>query len=81
MSLQNEAGYFLTITKLIHFYNSGDFYELYDLQNDPSELDNIYGKVGYEDLADSLKNELSLLQEQYDDPVRLGYDKARADGK
>ncbi|MCI5990421.1 MAG: sulfatase [Bacteroidales bacterium] len=67
--------------KLIHFYNSGDFYELYDLQNDPSELDNLYGKEGYEDLADSLKNELSLLQEQYDDPVRLGYDKARADGK
>ena len=66
--------------KLIHFYNDKDFWELYDLQNDPSEMDNLYGKEGYEEIAETLKAELAMLQEKYDDPVRFGYDKARNTG-
>ena len=66
--------------KLIHFYNDKDFWELYDLQNDPSEMDNLYGKEGYEEIAETLKAELAMLQEKYDDPVRFGYDKARNAG-
>lgn len=63
--------------KLIHFYNDKDFWELYDLQNDPSELNNLYGNEGYEDITAELKAELARLQEKYNDPVRFGYDKAR----
>lgn len=67
--------------KLIHFYNDRDFFELYDLQEDPSEMHNIYGSEGYEEITDSLKQELARLQELYDDPVRNGFGQARADGK
>ena len=66
--------------KLIHFYNDQDFWELYDLQNDPSEMNNLYGSPGYEDITETLKAELAMLQEKYDDPVRFGYDKARNAG-
>ena len=55
--------------KLIHFYNDIDVWELYDLQNDPMEMHNIYNEPGYEALIDSLKTELNKLQEQYDDPI------------
>jgi arylsulfatase A-like enzyme len=55
--------------KLIHFYNDIDVWELYDLQNDPMEMHNIYNEPGNEALIDSLKTELNKLQEQYDDPI------------
>lgn len=55
--------------KLIHFYNDIDVWELYDLQNDPQELHNIYNEPGNEALIDSLKTELRKLQTQYDDPI------------
>lgn len=32
--------------KLIHFYNDIDQWELYDLQEDPHELRNLYGPAG-----------------------------------
>ena len=55
--------------KLIHFYNDIDVWELYDLQNDPMEMHNIYNAPGNAALIDSLKTELNKLQEQYDDPI------------
>lgn len=51
--------------KLIHFYNDIDVWELYDLQTDPYELHNIYGKEGTESLTNNLKEELHQLQRQY----------------
>ena len=53
--------------KLIRFYGDGEFYELYDLEKDPAELHNLYGKPEYENLADSLKVELARLREEYGD--------------
>ena len=53
--------------KLIRFYGDGEFYELYDLENDPAGLHNLYGKPEYENLADSLKVELARLREEYGD--------------
>ena len=55
--------------KLIHFYGEGqsgndvkiDCNELYDLQNDPLELNNLYGKRGYEKIT----AELQLLLDNY----------------
>ena len=55
--------------KLMHFYNDIDVWELYDLQNDPQEMHNIYNEPGNESLIDSLKTELHKLQKQYDDPI------------
>ena len=57
--------------KLIHFYNDIDVWELYDLQEDPKELNNLYGKEGYDQITKELMQELKKLQEQYDDPIRL----------
>lgn len=56
--------------KLIHFYNDVDAWELYDLQEDPMEMNNLYGKPGTEKLTGELKAELERLQVQYDDPIR-----------
>lgn len=55
--------------KLIHFYNDIDQWELYDLQEDPSEMNNIYGRPGTEELTRALKQRLSELQQQYRDPI------------
>lgn len=55
--------------KLIHFYNDIDSWELYDLQADPHEMSNLYGKPEFQNLTDSLKVKLHELQEQYHDPI------------
>lgn len=55
--------------KLIHFYNDIDVWELYDLQNDPMEMKNIYNEPGNEEIIKQLKDELHKLQKQYDDPI------------
>ena len=49
--------------------------ELYDMQNDPHELDNLYGREGYDELTAELKSRLLSLQEQYGDPVRFSPDR------
>ena len=53
--------------KLIHFYYDIDQWELYDLEQDPLEINNIYGKEGYQEITDKLYNELLQLQKQYND--------------
>jgi arylsulfatase A-like enzyme len=53
--------------KLIHFYDDIDAWELYDLESDPQEVNNLYENPDYKLLADSLKNELKQLQIQYRD--------------
>jgi arylsulfatase A-like enzyme len=47
--------------KLIHFYGKGadaDCNELYDLQNDPNELNNVYGHADYKDIQAYLQKRL-----------------------
>ena len=58
--------------KLIHFYNDIDHWELYNLREDPSEMHNLYGTEGTEEITASLKERLLALQEEYSDPVRFG---------
>lgn len=56
--------------KLIHFYNDIDEWELYDLQEDPYELNNIYANPAYHDVKKQMQHELDSLQIMYDDPIR-----------
>ena len=59
--------------KLIHFYNDIDVWELYDLQEDPHEMNNLYGKPSYEAVMKRMRDELYKLQKQYDDPVGIRF--------
>lgn len=56
--------------KLIHFYSDVDEWELYDLQNDIQEMNNLYGNPEYEAVTADLKEQLKGLQVKYDDPIR-----------
>ncbi|MDD7887532.1 sulfatase [Flavivirga sp. 57AJ16] len=51
--------------KLIHVYDDIDEWELYDLQNDPQELNNLIDNSDYEDVESKLRLRLTELQEQY----------------
>ena len=53
--------------KLMHFYQFGEEWELYDLKKDPDELTNIYGKARNASLVEELKGQLHSLQEYYQD--------------
>ncbi len=59
--------------KLIHFYNDIDVWELYDLQNDPDEMNNIYNNPENGELIASLKEKLTALQVEYQDTDRSTY--------
>lgn len=50
--------------KLIHFYKD-DVWELYNLNEDPSEVKNLYGTAGTEAISEKMKEELKRLQAQY----------------
>jgi arylsulfatase A-like enzyme len=47
--------------KLIRFYDHKNFWELYDLEKDPNEMNNIYGQKKYESLTADLKKQLEQL--------------------
>ena len=51
--------------KLIHFYNDIDAWELYDLETDPHEVNNLYENPDYASIIDELKIELASLRRQY----------------
>lgn len=59
--------------KLIHFYNDIDRWELFDLKNDPHEMNNIYGKPGTYSITNRMLKKLQQLQEQYNDSIRFKY--------
>jgi arylsulfatase A-like enzyme len=52
--------------KLIWFYENNDW-ELYDLETDKLEMNNLYGKPEYAGLTAELKEQLTQLQQQYRD--------------
>jgi arylsulfatase A-like enzyme len=54
--------------KLIYYYENKDW-ELYDLQKDPSELNNVYGEPGYKDIEATLENELQTQMKQFKDSI------------
>jgi arylsulfatase A-like enzyme len=57
--------------KLIRFYEHKDFWELYDLKNDPNEMKNLYGQKKYQAISDDLKNQLLQLSLENKDETAL----------
>lgn len=51
--------------KLIHFYDDIDSWELFDLQNDPKEMNNLIDSPKHQFLIEKLKLRLQMLQEEY----------------
>ena len=48
-----------------------DEWELYDLETDPNEMNNLYGNSNYNTLIKKLKKRLKKLQRQYKDDMTL----------
>jgi arylsulfatase A-like enzyme len=53
--------------KLIHFYNDIDHWELFDLEKDPHELNNLYGNSDYQAIQADLHDQLERLRKHYRD--------------
>jgi arylsulfatase A-like enzyme len=53
--------------KLIHFFLDPQEFEVYDLQTDPDEKNNLYGKPGNEELTAHLKARLAALRTETHD--------------
>jgi hypothetical protein len=66
-SVKRHYGILTEKYKLIHFYYDIDEWEFYDIQNDPHEMNNLYGKTDYSDIVQDLKVKLYALQEHYGD--------------
>lgn len=58
--------------KLIRFYGPFDAWELFDLNKDKTEINNLYGKPGYEKLTAQLKQDLLQLAKDYKDELAIG---------
>lgn len=53
--------------KLIHFYYDVDEWELYDLETDPNEMNNVYDDTSYAEVRERLHQLLRELRIQYKD--------------
>lgn len=59
--------------KLIHYYFDIDEWELFDLLEDPNEMNNIYEKPEYDELIGELKEQLQQLRLKYKDNNQDSY--------
>lgn len=57
--------------KMAHFYYDIDVWELYDLEKDPNELNNVYGKPEYANIQAQLHKRLKELQREFKDEGTL----------
>ncbi|MBW6535633.1 MAG: sulfatase [Mariniphaga sp.] len=57
--------------KLMHFYYDIDEWEMYDLETDPMEMQNIYNDPAYADVREMLHVKLKELREYYGDSDEL----------
>ena len=53
--------------KLIEYFSEGDYWEFFDLQRDPNELNNRYSDPSVAETIAGLKKELARLRDQYGD--------------
>lgn len=57
--------------KLMHFYYDIDEWEMYDLEEDPSEMNNIYDNPEYVNIKDMMHERLVDLRNKYGDSDEL----------
>ena len=57
--------------KLIHFYYDIDEWEMYDLETDPNEMNNIYEDPDYADVREELHSKLKAVRKRYGDSDEL----------
>jgi len=57
--------------KLVHYYYDVDEWELYDRNNDPMEIRNVYDHMEYQDVVTELKKQLQELRLEYQDSEAL----------
>lgn len=55
--------------KLIHFYNDIDEWEMYDMQADPREMNNLYGRAEYVEVQSELEKILKEERIRYKDNI------------
>jgi len=65
--------------KLIHFYYDVDEWELYDLDLDPQELNNVINDPEYQSIKTKMMNHLRQLQDQYGDSDELANEILQSD--
>ncbi len=53
--------------KLIEYYTEGPYWELFDLQEDPNEINNLYDDPAHAELIGDLERRLRALQHSYGD--------------
>jgi arylsulfatase A-like enzyme len=56
--------------KLIFFYENNEW-ELYDLEKDKHEMNNVYDQPAYKKVQEMMMKKLKEKKEQYKDPVTL----------
>ena len=56
--------------KLIHYYRRGEW-ELFDLKEDPQEMNSVYGDEEYADVQKELEEELERLRKKYKDDGKV----------
>ncbi len=69
--VKRHYGIFTDRYKLMHFYYDIDEWEMYDLKEDPNEMNNIYEEPEYADLRADLHRKLNDLREKYGDSEEL----------
>ena len=57
--------------KLIHFYYDMDVWELYDLEKDPSEMNNVYNDPTYDSIKEKMHQKLLDIRIKYKDSDEL----------
>lgn len=54
--------------KYIHYFEDPEEFELYDIQNDPEEMNNLYGNPAYMDAVAQLRDRMTSLRRELNDP-------------
>jgi len=57
--------------KLMHFYYDIDEWEMYDLEEDPSEMNNVYGDPEYDNIKEIMHKRLDEMRNKYGDSDEL----------
>jgi arylsulfatase A-like enzyme len=66
-SVKRHYGIRTSDCKLIHFYNDIDEWEMYDMVNDPQEMNNVYDDPAYAAKRAQMHELLEQVQQEYQD--------------